>query len=155
MKNLTIALILSLTSLSSLADTSASLVLKGVVPEIMSLSMASENLATNLPLQTSQNNSKVGTITEISNSKTGFKITAVSTNSGKLKRSNGSQTFDYRLFYQGQDLNLQNGTSVIVNSSPAAVNRTRDVTITYTGIPSEQLVAGDYTDTITFSIAAN
>lgn len=41
------------------------------------------------------------------------------------------------------------------NSAAAAVAVNKDVTISYTGQDAETMIAGDYEDTVTFSIAAN
>ncbi len=156
MKNLIITWGLALTtSFSAFAATTATLNLKGNVPNVMSIDLVAESVALLLPLQTTQTNTRVAVVTEISNSNTGYKITAVSTNLGTLKHANGN-LFSYNLFYAGTNLNLQNASPTpIVNSSTNAVNRTRDVTISYTGVPADQLTAGDYTDSVTFTIAAN
>ena len=155
MKKSLLTLGLALTTLTSFASTQAVLNLKGNVPNILSIQITPETLALNLPLQTTQNNTKVAVVREMSNSSTGFRITATSSNQGKLKHANGN-TFDYSLFYQGQALNLQNGSpSPIITTGQNAVSRNRDVTISYTGIPAEQLVAGDYVDQVTFTIAVN
>jgi hypothetical protein len=155
MKNTIIAWGLALTTVTSFAATQATLNLKGNVPNVMSIALVAESVALTLPLQTTQTNTKVAVVTEVSNSSTGYKITAQSTNLGKLKHANGN-TFNYSLFYAGTNLNLQNSSpSPIVNTSTTAVNRTRDVTISYTGVPADQLIAGDYTDQVTFTIAAN
>jgi spore coat protein U-like protein len=44
---------------------------------------------------------------------------------------------------------------MIENPEVAAVTKNREVTISYTGVAQEQMVAGDYGDTITFTISAN
>lgn len=149
---LTLAL-LSL-SFSAISATSDTLLLKGNVPSRVSIAVDAELLASSLPLDISQNDSKVATVTEKSNSKNGYKVTISSANGGVLVHEDGVETFDYVLSYDGSSLDL---SSPVVQDNPAAaaVNVNKIVGITYTGIDEELMVEGDYTDTITFSIAAN
>lgn len=142
------------TSFSALAATSATLLLKGNIPEIMSIQVSPETLATNLPLSQSQTNAKVAVVQEKSNSATGYKVTIGSANNGKLVRVNGTEQFPYSLAYNSQTLDLA-APVIISNPGASAVTRNRDVAISYTGVPEEQMVAGDYSDTITFTISAN
>jgi hypothetical protein len=153
MKSL-LCLSLALTSFSGIASTSASLILRGQVPQILSLSLTAETLASNLPLDKTQSSTKVGQVTERSNSSTGYKVSVESANKGKLVRVNGSEQFPYTLAYHGQNLNLA-GRVDISYPQAQAVTSQKDVTISYTGVPHDRLVAGDYTDTVTFTIAAN
>jgi hypothetical protein len=155
LKKSILALGLTFATLSATAATTATLVLKGTVPAVLSISLVAETLATNLPLTQTQAASKVATVTESSNSASGYKVTISSINAGKLVRANGTEQFPYTLSYGSQaGINL---TSQYVASNPqgSAVNRTQDVKISYQGVPAEQMVAGDYTDTLTFTIAAN
>ena len=154
MKFTLLALTLSLTSVSALAATSASLLLKGTVPEILSIDVTAETFAANLPLNVTQTNTKVATVQERSNSKTGYKVTVSSANQGKLVRTTGTEQFPYSLAYNSQVLNLASPV-VITNSQAAAVTVNKNVTISYTGVAHDLMVAGDYVDTITFTIAAN
>jgi hypothetical protein len=132
------------------ADTTAVLHLKGTVPVVMSLELESESLALNLPLDVSQNNTKIGTIKEKSNSGAGYTLSISSLNNGYLK--NGTESVQYTMNY--------GGVSVPLNT-PQTLNRTtrgssnRDVNITYTGAALETLKSGDFTDTVTFTIQAN
>lgn len=141
-------------SIGAYAATSATLLLKGNVPEIMSIQVSPETLATNLPLSQTQTSAKVAVVQEKSNSNTGYKVTIGSANNGKLVRNTGTEQFPYSLSYNSQTLNLASPV-VISNPGASAVTRNRDVAISYTGVPEEQLVAGDYSDTITFTISAN
>lgn len=145
---------LTLTSVTTFGATSATLLLKGNVPEIMSIQVSPETLASNLPLSQSQTNAKVAVVQEKSNSNTGYKVTIGSANNGKLIRVNGTEQFPYSLSYNSQALNLA-APVVISHPAAAAVTKNRDMAISYTGVPEEQLVAGDYSDTITFTISAN
>lgn len=149
-----LALTLTLTTLSSYAATSASLLLKGNVPEILSIGVTAETIAANLPLNVTQTNTKVATVQEKSNSKTGYKVTITSANQGKLVRNTGTEQFPYSLAYNNQALNLASPV-VITNTAAAAVTANKNVTISYTGVAHDLMVAGDYVDTVTFTIAAN
>lgn len=146
-----IAILALTTSSMALAATSATLQLKGTVQQLLDISIQAEGAATNLNLTQNAANLKVATLTEKSNSSTGYKVTVSSQNQGKLK--NGNAQFSYTIGYNNQQLTL---TSPQTQSySAGAYNVQRDVTISYTGQAQENLVAGDYTDTLTFSIAAN
>ncbi len=154
MKRTLIALAtLALTS-TSFAATTGQLVLKGQVANVLSILVTPETIAATLPLHTSQTDTKVATVNEISNSNTGYKVSISSANLGNLVRTSGTETFAYSLKYDGQAVDLANGDE-FVNSSAAAVNVDKDVSISYTGIPAADMVAGEYTDTVTFTIAAN
>lgn len=148
------ALILTLTSFSLKAATTATLLVKGVVPQILSIAVSAETIATSLPLSTSQTNTKIATIQEKSNSQTGYKVTISSANQGKLVRTGGSQQFSYSMSYNNSTLNL-NSSVVLTNSGSSAVTVNKDLKISYTGVASHLMVAGDYVDTLTFTIAAN
>lgn len=147
------ALSLAFASISTFAATSANLNLKGKVNSILSISVAPETIATNLPLAISQTNTLVAVVNEKSNSGTGYKVTITSANAGNLKRNNGTEVFPYVLSYDGSALSLS--SSVTQVHGIAAVDLLKDVAITYTGVPAAEMIAGVYSDTVTFSIAVN
>lgn len=146
--------LLSLTSLSAFAATTATLQLKGIVPSVVSISVAPETIATSLPLDITQSNTRVAKVTEKTNATNGYKVTVESVNKGKLVRSGGQEQFSYSLTYNGQGVNLQSAQAISYSSSVKG-EQVRDVNISYQGVPAESMVAGDYIDTVTFSIAAN
>ncbi len=88
-----LALTFAFTTLTSMAATTATLLLKGTVPQVLSIAVTAEPVASNLPLATTQSNTKVASVNERSNSNTGYKVTISSANQGKLVRSGGSQQF--------------------------------------------------------------
>jgi hypothetical protein len=139
-----------LVAIKSFAATTATLQLKGSVPSILEVSVSPETVATSLPLETTQTSTKVGTVTERSNSKTGYKVTVSSTNQGKLVLD-ATNFVPYTLTYNGNAVNLAGQTFSYVFTSSAPVQR--DVMISYTG--NEELATGDYVDTVTFTIAVN
>lgn len=137
-----------------MAATSGTLVVKGQVSQIVSITVNPKTVSTSLPLSVSQNNKRVATIKERSNSNTGYNVKISSINQGRLVRTGGTETFSYTLKYANTLLDLSTVT-VINNSSSNLVNRNRALKISYVGVPAENMVAGEYTDTILFQITAN
>ena len=156
MKKLALISAILLTS-SSFAATTGTLLLKGNVPVALSITVnANTGVNDALDLSTSQTDLTVATVNEKSNSITGYKITIQSQNSSVLK--NGTlDSLAYTLKYDGQAVDLSSGNAVEAkNSATAAViNTSSDVQISYTGKPAAEMVQGDYTDTLTFTISAN
>lgn len=151
-KLLTLAALITTTSF---AATTGTLLLKGTVPRIVNITVTPETIAANLPLDTTQSNTKVATVNEQSNSNTGYKVTIASANAGKLVHSTvSSSSIAYTIRYNNQSMNLS-GQQQVTYSSAASVNANRNVEISYTGVPHENLIEGTYQDTVTFTIAAN
>lgn len=146
------ALITLTLSFSTLAATQGTLLLKGAVPQLLSVEVTPESTAQNLDLSTSQTNLKVAEVREKSNSATGYKILVRSTNGGKLM--NGSEEFHYSIRYSGVSRVLTNSDYEIRNVSTRGVTDS-DVEISYTGVTPELMKEGSYTDTITFTIQVN
>lgn len=154
MKKILIATLTLATTLNAFAGLTGSINLKGVVVPKLSLDITPDANALLLPLHTTQNDLKIGTAVEKSNSNNGYKVTVSSQNNGKLKRANGNETFDYSIKYGSQSMNLTS-QQVFTQGQGGAYNVTKDITISYQGKVEEEMVAGDYLDTITFTIAAN
>lgn len=156
MKNTKRILALSALILSSVATaaTTGSLILRGNVPDILSIEVTAEAIATTLDLSTTQADLKVATVQEKSNSETGYTVSISSANDGSLVRSGGSESITYTMKYNGVAVDLS-GVDTFNNAAAAAVTVNKDVTISYVGQDFDDLVAGDYEDTVTFSIAAN
>lgn len=149
-----VALLTTMTS-SAFAATSGTLLLKGIVPRLVNITVTAETVAANLPLETTQSNTKVATVNEQSNSNTGYKVTVSSANAGKLVHSTvSSSSVAYTARYNNSAMNLASAQTVTYSSS-ASVNANRNFDISYTGVPHENLIEGNYQDTITFTIAAN
>jgi hypothetical protein len=150
--------VLALTTLTStaFAGTSATLVLSGSVPKKLDISL--DTSAVTLDLTVNKNNFKIATVTEKSNSNTGYKVTIASANNGNLKRVGGTQTFPYSLKYGSTNLTSQNtlaGDTVVGSTSPGLHNVQKDIFISYSGLAAESMVEGSYEDTINLTIAAN
>jgi len=149
------AVALALTATGAFAATSGTLLLKGTVPRLLSITVDAEAVASNLPLDTTQLNTKVAEINERSNSNTGYKVNISSATQGKLvHESVGTSFINYTLRYAGQAVDLSAGEE-FVYSGAGSNNVTRDVDLSYTGVDHESLIEGEYSDTVTFTIAAN
>lgn len=137
------------------AATTGNLLIKGNVPALLSINVTPEALATSLPLDTTQTDSKVATIHETSNSNTGYQVSISSSNLGKLvHESVGSSYIGYSLKYDGNVVDLASGDTYVF-AAANAVSVNKDVEISYTGVAHESLIQGEYADTVTFTIAAN
>lgn len=145
---------LLLFSFPSLAVNTGSLLLKGQVQEILDIVVTPEAIAASLPLTISQTGTKVATVTERSNASLGYRVKMVSANLSQLKRTDGTEVFPYYITYNNLPVNLIDTQTYSYHDS-AAVVVDRDIKIFYTGVPAENMVAGEYTDTITFTISIN
>lgn len=106
------------------------------------------DLSQSLSPKAGENQKTVGNVTETCNSSNGYKITLVSTNSGKLKSGNNESTDQVNYDNQGGALTSQ----MVVDRANAQFSKKSDLKVT---IPaSDQYIAGDYADTITVTIAA-
>lgn len=157
MKKLLIATTLLTLTATGFADTTGTLLLQGIVAKKVSIVVTPTAAASALVLETSQTDLKVATAVEQSNSSAGYKVTVSSANLGKLKRSSGSEVFSYTLKYGGAAVGLSTAAgSVVTNTSSAsAVNVSKDIAISYTGVAAEAMVEGTYADTLTVVIASN
>lgn len=141
-------------SFSSLAATSGTLLLKGEVGQVLSIAVTPESIATTLPLNESQADTKVATVSEKSNLAGGYKVKVSSENVGNLERVGGTELFPYTLKYDGQQVDLASSqTFQFPTAGITDVNK--DVSISYTGVDASSMVAGEYTDTVLFEIQAN
>ncbi|MFG1483936.1 fimbrial protein [Halobacteriovorax sp. GFR7] len=137
------------------AATTGTLVLKGQVPALLSISVTPEAVASALPLDTTQVDSKVATVNEVSNSNSGYTVSFSSANQGKLVHNSvASSSIDYALSYDGNAVDLST-TDVFTFPSAASVNVDKDLAISYTGVDHQNLIQGEYADTVTLTIAAN
>src|SRR5665647_1673233 len=136
MKKSLLAISLSFASVSLMAATSGSLLIKGTVPQNLSIIITPLAIASNLPLDTSQTDTQIATVNEKSNSNTGYKVNINSANSGNLKRVSGNDLFAYSMKYNGAGLNLSSPVDITYGGA-SHVNLNRNVTISYTGQPSD------------------
>ena len=149
-----ITLSLAALSFSSFAATQADLILKGVVAPILEISIAHETVASNLDLSQSASNVKVATLTEKSNYATGYKISARSTNGGKLVNVSDANSFvNYSLTYNGSNVPLTTAATPVYSTSNLKGTFTKDLKISFNQ-PSN-LSAGSHEDTVQFTISQN
>lgn len=148
-----VASILSL-SFSTLAATSGTLLLQGEVDEVLSITVTPESIASTLPLDVDQLDTKVATVNERSNLAGGYKVKISSENLGNLKRVNGNELFAYELKYDNQEVDLENSETFAFPNA-GIVNVNKDVSISYTGVNESSMVAGTYKDIVTFEISPN
>jgi hypothetical protein len=155
MKKLITLTALTLITSSALAATTGSLLIRGSVPALLSIDVTPTALATTLPLDTTQTGAKVATVNEKSNSNSGYQVSISSANLGKLVHESVASSFiNYSLSYDGSSIDLANGQTYTF-ASASSVDTNKDIEISYTGVPHESLIQGDYSDTVTFTIAAN
>lgn len=146
------ALVLLVVSFSSMAATSGTLDMTGTVDKILNVSITPATLAAALPLQTSQTSALIGTVLEESNSDTGYTISISSANTAKLKRVGGTETFGYSLTYNGAALDF--ALPISISNAAGVVSTSKELRVSYTGVPLKNLLSGSYKDTLTFTIAA-
>ncbi|MBY0515836.1 MAG: fimbrial protein [Bacteriovoracaceae bacterium] len=155
MKKFFTAVLATLTFTSAFAATSGTLLLKGTVPRLLDITVTAAPIAATLPLNTTQTNTQVAVVNEKSNSKTGYKVSISSANLGKLvHESVSTSVVNYSLRYNSSSVNLATGQT-FTYSGAGSNNNNRNVDISYTGIAHDLLIEGDYSDTVTFTIAAN
>nr|BDT29783.1 fimbrial protein [Bacteriovorax sp. HI3] len=157
MKTIISSLLFSiLFSFSAFSAVTGSSLLQGKVSSRVSIEVFPEMIAGALDLSTTQTDLKVASYREKSNAiLSGYRVRISSANLGKLKRIDGAEVFPYSLKYDGTTLNLSTSSGTTYERWHIfPVSLLRNLTISYTGKPLEQMVTGTYTDTITFEIAA-
>lgn len=143
-----------LTSTFTFAATdSAILNLRGVVDAVVEISITPESDAQSLDLSTTVSDKKVATVVESANVLGSYTVDVSSDNAGNLRHANGNN-FAYTMTYGAQAVNLATGSTFTRTGTPQ-VPQSYDVDISYTGVPEASMVAGEYTDSVTFTITAN
>lgn len=156
-KFITLAVLASL-SLSAFSATSDDLKLKGKVHKKLSILVTptADAMQINLEQTPPGTGLPVASVNEKSNSSNGYKITADSLNDGKLvNQSDITQSVTYTMTYDGAGVNLLIADEVKTVSTSGLHDNNSPVEIMYTGAPHETRVEGNYTDTVTFTIAVN
>ena len=137
------------------------LLLQGTVPSILSVTVAANGAANTLDLTTAQTDLLVATVTERSNSVSGYIITLDSANAtGAVATLNGitggnTDTLTYTIGYGGAAVTLVSGAATVTDTTgkTASTGAVKNVTISFDGTGSF-LNADTYEDTLTFTIAA-
>ncbi len=155
-KLLAVTALLALSTTTSFAATTGTLLLQGVVAQKVSVAVTPATVASALDLSTTQSDLTVGSVNVQSNSKTGYKLTISSANLGKLKRTDGAEVMSYTMKYGATSVGLSSAAgTTFTNSSGSIVNINTALSISYTGVAAESMVEGTYNDTVTLNIAAN
>lgn len=139
------------------AATTGTISLSGSIGSVNDISITQYDIATSLDIAQGESAALVATVTESSNSPTGYTIFMNSVNNSNLvNTSDSTQNTAYLVSYDG-------GTPVSLGTTDMAVKTIgpltslftdqSDVFLTVTGNPAA--ASGEYTDVITVSIAAN
>ncbi|MBP2311040.1 spore coat protein U domain-containing protein [Azospirillum soli] len=131
----------------AIAATTGTVKLSGTVALNCSVAVTDLNQALNLVGGESAR--QVGTVVENCNSGTGYSISISSANGGLLKNEN-SGSVSYRVGYDGQNNNLTGGLSVTRSTAQFA----KSVPLTVSLDANGNAIAGNYSDTVTITIAA-
>ncbi|MDA1071436.1 MAG: hypothetical protein O2825_08560 [Proteobacteria bacterium] len=145
---ITFAILAAGQQVEAASDNSGTLVVRGSVETNCTVSI--EDMGARLDLTKGVNNVVVGKVTETCNDPDGYSITFTSQGGGKLM--NGKAEVEYTASYDNQ--NHQNlGSEMRLSRKDAAFGDVNELKVTVKG--SDQRVAGNYTDIITVTIAAN
>ena len=161
---LAILVLLLVATGGAFAQLSGSIVLTGVVPEILSVTVASEAIAANLDLTATVTDLKIGTVTEFSNKLAGYTLTLDSANAVAAGSAiatfegadiGNSDSMAYTITYGGAAVTLVAGVATVTDivAKTAAAGNANDVDISYDGAAAF-LYEDTYSDTLTFTIAA-
>lgn len=146
-------LLLATMSFSALSATTGTLLLTGIVPKKVEITVSPKPAASVLDLETTASNLSVGTLTGKANVLAGYKIAVSSSNLGKLVHTTTSSQFvNYTLKVDNTSVNLVTGQTL---SYSGMGNYTKDLNISYTGIDGFNYESGNYNDTLTFTISSN
>lgn len=150
-----IALSLLTASAVAFGATSGSITISGAVPGATAITVTSQTGYNNLDLTASPVNLQVASIREVNNTANGYSVSLTSANAGQLK--NGASGLAYTAKYNNVSVSLSTTPSVITTGAPSnsVVNVVKPFTISYTGAAADTMLAGTYSDTLTFTISAN
>lgn len=151
-------------SLSLGAATTGTLSLLGSAPPILQITVTAEPTASNLPLNTTVSNLKVGTVVELSNDNAGYSVTLSSANAqiagsttATFRSSQVADFLPYTIQYGGAAVTFPPGGAAAVVSNisakTSAAGAVKIVTISFDGA-SAFLNNAVYSDTLTFTIVA-
>lgn len=141
---------------SSFGATSGTITLQGAVANSVSIQVNGMANYNSLDLSATVTDLSVANVIERSNVATGYKVTLASSNSGALKNGTAG-SLAYTAKYNGSSVILSSTPQTVTNvtSQSSIANVTKQLAISYTGAAAETMVAGTYSDTLTFTIAAN
>jgi hypothetical protein len=152
MKNFILLSSLILSS-TTFAASLGELHLQGQVSKKVSISVTPEVIASGLNLELSQADLKVATVSEKSNSSSGYTVAISSLHGGRLVRTGGTESVSYTLKYGALPVDLAAGQS-FDDSSAGPVTNSKNLAISYTGVDAVSMAVGDYLDTLALNIIA-
>lgn len=159
-RSLSIIMLATLSFSAFAAQTdSDTLLLKGKVAKKVSIVVTPAAEAALLDLSSDQTNLVVASVEERANVNAGYKVTITSANGGKLVNgSDDDYSVAYTLKYNSVAVPLISvtaGDNEIPYTTEQLAPIDRSVTISYLGDDVEDMLAGTYSDTVTFAISAN
>jgi hypothetical protein len=167
MKTLKVLVLVSLITLASfvpafaqtidLVNTQASVVITGNVPQILRAVLDLTDLDLDLRVGGIET---LGQVTLISNKIGGYSLSVASANAGKLVGSAAGNVdnFPYTFIFDGAAFDLSAGNFVFSDTAKTAkAGNAKTVAVSFTGYDdrADMVNADTYTDTLTFTIAAN
>lgn len=152
--SLFILLLCAFSTLQAASD-SAKLELRAQIEEVLQIVVDADSIADNMvvSLDDTIEDLLVGTVTERTNSKTGYTVTIKSDNASLLVNEDGSMAIPYTVIYGESIIDLSGGSSTVVdtNSRTTAAGTIREVRISYT---TQDIRADVYEDILTFVISS-
>ena len=157
MKNL-IVLVTALTATTTMAASTETLQLSGIVAAVNSITVSPVAGAYNaINITAGQSNLTVANVDETSNNLAGYSITLSSANGGELRHSvNNTKKTSYQVSYNNASAITPTTSAQVVknvNSLNALTTNSSPVKVNVTAYPSAP--AGTYNDTLTLAIVAN
>ncbi|MDX9958041.1 MAG: hypothetical protein AB7T74_13220 [Clostridia bacterium] len=140
-----------------LTNTQASVVITGNVPQILKAVLNLTDLDLDLQLGGTE---LLGDVTLISNRIGGYSLSVASTNGGKLMGDDvgNVDNFPYTFIFGGTPFDLSTGNYVFSDTvKTTKAGNTKTVEVSFTGYDDrpDMVNADTYSDTLTFTIAAN
>lgn len=143
-------------SSQAFAALTGSITIQGTVAAATAIVVNAQTGYNSLNLHANQTNLVVATVDESNNTTLGYAVTLSSANAGKLKNGGlGEVTYTARYNSAAVSLTVTPVTITSQGAQTSVVNISKNFDISYTGIPAVNLMAGAYSDTLTFTIAAN
>jgi hypothetical protein len=150
---------LILAAIPSFAATTGTLFLSGVVAPRTEITVTADPNASHLPVGANVSGLAVASVNELSNNKAGYTVKLESANGWKLSESDARQigtadSVPYALNYNNQAVDTSSASPIISNVSSRTPGSGTDKSLAIS-FSAAFLNADSYTDTLTFTIAAN
>ncbi len=139
---------------SIFAATTGNVYINGYMPSVTEIGVFPTMNAANLNIQGGETGLAIGTVAEICNSPNGYNISVQSQNSGQLKSVAGN-TVNYQLSYDSSSYFTVLGTAMTVKNIPTLVQMAAYSSTLKVNVEPTLALTGNYSDLLTFTIAAN